>query len=116
MRTKNVSFLGLVIITIITLTIGLTIADYDDYYDDYEYDRDSGKFSQVPQNKIPPQKRNPARAKILEEQLDGVQMNVSFEIAVPFHSAIRGGKKGGNFKINIHLYSVESFLYCLCSK
>ena len=65
MHTKNVSFLGFVIITIITLTIGLTIADYDDYYDDYEYDRDSGKFSQVPQNKIPPQKRNPARAKIL---------------------------------------------------
>ena len=36
-------------------------------------------------------------------------MNVSFEITALFHSEI----KGGNFKINIHLNSVESFLYWL---
>ena len=42
-------------------------------------------------------------------------MNVCFEIAALFHSAIRCWKKCGNFKINIHLESVESFLYCLCS-
>ena len=43
-------------------------------------------------------------------------MKVCFEIATLFHSAMRRGKKGGNFKINIHLISVESFLYCLCSR
>ena len=42
-------------------------------------------------------------------------MNVCFEFGALFHSAIRCGKQGGKFKITIHLNSVESFLYCLCS-
>ena len=42
-------------------------------------------------------------------------MNVCFEFGALFHSAIRWEKQGGKFKINIHLNSVESFLYCLCS-
>ena len=37
-------------------------------------------------------------------------MNVYFEIAALFHSAIRRGKKGGNFKINIHPSSIHSFI------
>ena len=41
-------------------------------------------------------------------------MNVYFEIGALFHAAIRWGKRGANFKTNIHLDSVESFLYCLC--
>ena len=41
-------------------------------------------------------------------------MNFDFEIAALFHSAKRWGKKGGNFKINVHLNSVELLLYCLC--
>ena len=56
-----------------------------------------------------------SRAKIIWERLDGVQMNVCFEIAALFHSAIWWGKKGGNFQINIHLDSVDSFLCCFCS-
>ena len=39
-----------------------------------------------------------------------------FEIGALFHSAIPWGKEGGNFKINIDLDSVESFLYFLCSR
>ena len=42
-------------------------------------------------------------------------MNVCFEFGALFHSAIRWGKQGGKFKINIHLNSVESFLFCFCS-
>ena len=42
-------------------------------------------------------------------------MNVCFEFGAIFHSFIRWGKQGGKFKINIHLNSVEWFLYCLCS-
>ena len=42
-------------------------------------------------------------------------MNICFEITALFHSAILRGKKRGNFKMNKHLDSVESFLSCLCS-
>ena len=43
-------------------------------------------------------------------------MTVCFEIVALFYSAIRRGKKGGNFKTNIHLDSVVSFFYCLYSR
>ena len=36
-------------------------------------------------------------------------------LLITFSTVIRWGKQGGIFKINIHLNSVESFLYCLCS-
>ena len=40
-------------------------------------------------------------------------MNVNFEIAALFPLPFSRVKKGGNFKTNIHLDSVESFLYYL---
>ena len=43
-------------------------------------------------------------------------MNVIFEIAALFPLPFSRVKKCGNFKINIHLDSVESFLYYLSSK
>ena len=42
-------------------------------------------------------------------------MNGNFEIAALFPSPYSRVKKGGNFKTNIHLDSVESFLYYLGS-
>ena len=42
-------------------------------------------------------------------------MNVNFEIAALFPSPFSQVKKGGNFKTNIHLDSVELFLYHLSS-
>ena len=42
-------------------------------------------------------------------------MSVNFEIAAPFPSPFSRVKKGGNFKTNIHLNSVESFLHYLSS-
>ena len=38
-------------------------------------------------------------------------MFVNFEIAALFSSPYSQVEKGGNFKTNIHLVSVESFLY-----
>ena len=43
-------------------------------------------------------------------------MNGNFEIAALFPSPYSRVKKGGNFKTNIHLDSVESFLYYLSSR
>ena len=43
-------------------------------------------------------------------------MNVNFEIAALYRSPFSPVKKGGNFKTNIHLDSVESFLYYLSSR
>ena len=42
-------------------------------------------------------------------------MNVNFEIAALFPSPFSRVKKGGNFKTNIHLDSVDPFLYYLSS-
>ena len=42
-------------------------------------------------------------------------MNVNFEIAALVPSPYSRVKKSGNFKTNIHLVSVESFLYYLSS-
>ena len=43
-------------------------------------------------------------------------MYVNFEIAALFPLPYSRVKKGGNFKTNIHLDSVVSFLYCLYSR
>ena len=44
-----------------------------------------------------------------------VERQISFEFAALFHSPIRAAKKDGNFKINLFMDQMVSFLFCLCS-
>ena len=44
-----------------------------------------------------------------------VERQISFEFAALFHSLIRAVKKGGDFKINLLMDQMVSFLLCPCS-
>ena len=45
-----------------------------------------------------------------------VKRQIKFEFTALFHLPIQAVKKGGNFKINLLMDQMVSFLFCLCSR
>ena len=56
-----------------------------------------------------------ARAKTIQERLHLVERQISFEFPALFHTPKRAVKNGGNFKVNLLIDQMVSFLICLCS-
>ena len=56
------------------------------------------------------------RARTMQERLNLLERQFSFKFSALFHSPIRAVKKGGNFKIDLLMDQMVTFLLCLCSK